>query len=238
LPAIEQCGRIALQRRVSQLKVVEVRQQSTDRGPHFLTGQVSTQAEMNAVAEREVLGGRTRDEETVWVVEAPRIPVGGGHMQRDDGPFRDRRTRDRGLFGGLTNANWIGAVSRFASSTALGSNDESSSSSWSWSGLVSNSTTVLPMRFVDVSLPATMIVIATINVSTLLSDSLSIAATIALTRSFFGSVRRASISGTKYVLNSLMVLSINSLRSAGLLNSAPAGGERIRPAFGQSFATD
>jgi hypothetical protein len=67
-----------------------------------------------------------------------------------------------------------------------------------------------------------MIVIATINVSTLLSDSLSIAATIALTRSFFGSVRRASISGTKYVLNSLMVLSINSLRSAGLLNSALA----------------
>jgi hypothetical protein len=67
-----------------------------------------------------------------------------------------------------------------------------------------------------------MIVIATINVSTLLSDSLSIAATIALTRSLRGSARRASISGTKYVLNSLMVLSINSLRSAGLLNSALA----------------
>src|SRR5258705_6186516 len=57
---------------------------------------------MYAVAEREVLGGRTRDEEAVWVVEAPWIPVGGGHMQRDDGPFRDCRTRDLGLFGHLT----------------------------------------------------------------------------------------------------------------------------------------
>ena len=53
--------------------------------------------------------------------------------------------------------------------------------------------------------------------STLVSDSLSIAATIALTKSFLGSTRRASINGTKYVLNSLMVRSIISLRSAGLL---------------------
>ena len=42
---------------------------------------------MNTVAEREVLGCRTGDEKTVWVVEAPGIAVGGGHMQRDDGPF-------------------------------------------------------------------------------------------------------------------------------------------------------
>ena len=57
---------------------------------------------MNAVAEREILGGRASNEETVWVVEAPWIPVGGGHMQRDDGSLRDRRTRDLGLFGRLT----------------------------------------------------------------------------------------------------------------------------------------
>ena len=67
-----------------------------------------------------------------------------------------------------------------------------------------------------------MMVIATINVSTFLNDSLSIAATIALTRSFLGSMRRASINGTKYVLNSLTVLNINSFRSAGLLNTPPA----------------
>jgi hypothetical protein len=51
-----------LQRNVSQFQAVEIWQQSTDRGPHFPTGQVSTQAEMNAVAEREILGGRTGDE--------------------------------------------------------------------------------------------------------------------------------------------------------------------------------
>src|SRR5271156_2130362 len=116
----------------------------------------------------------------------------------------------------------MGVVNRFASSTTLGSSSGSSSNSLSWSGLASSSTTALLIRFVVVSLPATMMVIATINVSTVLSDSLSIAATIALTKSPLGSARRASMSGTKYVLNSLTVLNINSLRSAGLLNTPPA----------------
>src|SRR3954468_17488092 len=40
LPAVEQRGRVALQRSAGQLKMVEVGKQPTDRGAHLLTGEV------------------------------------------------------------------------------------------------------------------------------------------------------------------------------------------------------
>src|ERR1700742_2009931 len=89
LPPVEQCRRVTLQRSVGRFQSVEVRQQPADRRPHFLTSQVRAQTEVDAVSECQILAGRPVDQEAVGFIEATWIPIGCGHVQRDDGALGD-----------------------------------------------------------------------------------------------------------------------------------------------------
>jgi hypothetical protein len=59
---VKQRRRVALQRSIGQFQAVEVGQQPADRRPHFLTGQVRAQTEVDAVPECQVLARRPVDQ--------------------------------------------------------------------------------------------------------------------------------------------------------------------------------
>ena len=60
------------------------------------------------MSECQILAGGPGDQEAVGIIEAARITVGRGHVQRDDGALGDWRAGDLVVFGRLTKGERTG----------------------------------------------------------------------------------------------------------------------------------
>ena len=130
-------------------------QQLVERDAAFEAGERGAEAEVDAVAEGEVLADLAVDVEAVAVGEAAVVAVGrrrrGTAWRCPRGPSA-RGARRRGPRSGRRAAP--GGSKRRSSSIAFGISERSSTSSRRWSGCSASTLPAQPMRRVVVSLPA------------------------------------------------------------------------------------
>src|SRR5260370_18517803 len=101
LHAVKEHVRIALQSVEVEIESVQVREQLAQGRAGLQGSQVRTQAEVDPVAEREVLAERTVDPEAIGVFELARIPVSRRQMQDHCRALRDARARNLDVIEGL-----------------------------------------------------------------------------------------------------------------------------------------